>query len=266
LKAYLSIFRLRFAVQLQYRAAAAAAFFTNFFFGFVRVMVFQAFYATSAVVQPLTLEQAVTYTWLGQVTFRMQPWNTDAEIMAMIRSGNVAYELCRPLDIYFVWFWRLVAMRLVPTLLTGLPILVIGLCLPAGFRIELPESVTAGAAALISIILALFLGCALSSLIEISTLWTIAGDGMQRILPAVVMVLSGSIIPLAYFPDWAQLPLRLLPFSGLVDTPLQFFIGTLPASKLFYLGLLQLGWTIMFIVVGVKLMSTGMRRIVIQGG
>ena len=253
-------------MQLQYRAAAAAAFFTNFFFGFVRVMVFQTFYATSTILQPLSLEQAVTYTWLGQVTFRMQPWNTDAEIMAMIRSGNVAYELYRPLHIYFVWYWRLVAMRFVPTLLTGVPILVIGLCLPSTFRIGLPPSVAAAAAAVLSISLALFLACALSSLIEVSTLWTTAGDGMQRIFPAVVMVLSGSIIPLAYFPDWAQVPLRLLPFSGLVDIPLQFYIGTLPASNVLFLGFLQLAWTFLFIFLGVRLLILGMKRVIIQGG
>jgi ABC-2 type transport system permease protein len=54
-KAYLSILRLRFAVQLQYRAAAAASLFTNFFFGFVRIMVFMAFYASSTQSQPLSL-------------------------------------------------------------------------------------------------------------------------------------------------------------------------------------------------------------------
>jgi ABC-type uncharacterized transport system permease subunit len=59
-RAYFSIVKLRFAVQLQYRAAAFAAFFTNYFFGVVRVMGYLAFYASSTGVQPLTLAQAVT--------------------------------------------------------------------------------------------------------------------------------------------------------------------------------------------------------------
>jgi ABC-2 type transport system permease protein len=62
MKAYLAIIKLRFALQLQYRAAAFAGFCTQLFFGFVRVMVFHAFYLSSAVTQPLSLQQTVTYT------------------------------------------------------------------------------------------------------------------------------------------------------------------------------------------------------------
>jgi ABC-2 type transport system permease protein len=67
MRAYVSILKVRFSVQLQYRAAAAAGFFTQFFFGLVRVMVFIAFYASSARTQPMSLVQAVTYSWLVQV-------------------------------------------------------------------------------------------------------------------------------------------------------------------------------------------------------
>jgi ABC-2 type transport system permease protein len=146
MRAYLAIFKLRFALQLQYRAAALAAFITNFFFGLVRVMVFQAFYASSTVIQPLTLEQAVTYTWLTQVTFRTMPWVYEVELINQIRSGNIAYELCRPVNLYFAWYSRLISQRLVPTLLTGVPVFVLAAILPGKFRLDLPLSGAAGAA------------------------------------------------------------------------------------------------------------------------
>ena len=140
MKAYSSFFRLRLAVQLQYRAAALAGLFTNFFFGLVRVMVFQAFYASGTMVQPMTLAQTVTYTWLAQAAFRIQPYNGDLETLAMVRSGNIAYELCRPLHLYFIWYCRLAAFRLVPALLAGVPILVISYMLPGDFGLALPAS------------------------------------------------------------------------------------------------------------------------------
>lgn len=266
MKAYFSIFRLRFALQLQYRGAAFAAFVTNFFFGVIRVMVFQAFYASSNQVQPMTLEQTVTYTWLTQVTFRLLPWITDTEMLTLVRSGNIAYELCRPLSLYFSWYFRLIAFRLVPALLTGVPIYIIVILLPGYFRALPPASPIAGMAWLVAMLLSLLLGCALTNLIVISALWTTAGDGMLRIFPAVVMLFSGTIVPLAFFPDWAQIALQILPFSGLVDIPFRLYLGVVPLAQILPLLGLQLFWTAIFILVGVKLLDSGMRRVALQGG
>jgi ABC-2 type transport system permease protein len=266
LKAYLSVIRLRFAVQLQYRAAAAAAFFTQVFFGFIRVMVFHAFYAFNTTPQPISLEQAITYSWLVQATFRMQPWLGDQEVIDMIRSGNVAYELCRPVELYFIWYCRLISLRVVPMMMAGVPLFILAALLPASFGLSLPGSVAAAVAWIISMLMALLLGCAISNLITISTLWTIAGDGMQRIFPAFIMILSGAIVPLAYFPDGMQVFLKIFPFSGLVDTPFRFYLGMIPASDLLSFVLLQLAWTAFFIFVGIALMRMAVKRVVIQGG
>jgi len=266
LKAYLSVFRLRFAVQLQYRAAAAAAFFTQFFFGMIYVMVFHAFYASSAAVQPLSLSQAITYAWLGQSVYRMQPYNGDFDVKTLIRSGNVAYELCRPVDLYFLWYARQLSLRIVPYLLTGLPLLLITFFLPREFGWTLPASTATGIAFMFSITLALLLSCAISNLITISTVWTIAGDGMERILPAAIMVFSGNIVPLAFFPDWAQTTLRLLPFSGLIDHPFRLYLGIIPASSMLSVCILQLSWTIVLVMTGILLLNAGKKKVVVQGG
>jgi ABC-2 type transport system permease protein len=266
LRAYLSIFRLRFAVHLQYRAAAAAGFFTQLFFGFILVMVYHAFYASSTAAQPLTLAQAVTYTWLGQATFRMLPINGDTEVVTLIRSGNVAYELSRPLSLYFLWYSRLLAVRIVPTMLSGLPLLAVTYWLPGGLAWRMPPSLAAGAAWLLSMLLALLLGCAISNLMTISCLWTIAGDGMERILPAASGILSGMYVPLAYFPDWSRALLRVLPFSGLVDTPFRLYLGTVTAGDMLPLMLLQVFWTIILVLAGLVLVSRGLRKVVLQGG
>ena len=229
-------------------------------------MVYIAFYASTTAAQPLTLAQAVTYTWLTQVTFRMQPWTLDTEIIELIRTGNIAYEFCRPLNLYMVWYFRLLSFRLVPTLLTGIPVYLGALFLPGTFGLSLPASPAAAAACLISNGFALLLGCAISSLVNISTLWTIAGDGMMRVFPSVLMLLSGVLIPLAYFPDWLQTALRIMPFSNLIDIPFSFYLGVIPVSKLFLYSLLQIGWLAVFICIGLLLFSAAKKKVVVQGG
>jgi ABC-2 type transport system permease protein len=257
---------MRFAVQLQYRAAAAAAFSTQLFFGFVKVMVFHGFYASTSIAQPISLEQAVTYTWIVQVTFRMAPWAGDNDIIDMIRNGHVAYELCRPLNLYFNWYCRLLSQKIVPVMLTGIPLYILVLLLPAGYGVRPPESPAAGAAWIISMCFALLLGCTIGNIMSISTLWTLSGLGMQRIVPALIMVFSGMVVPLVYYPEWAQGILRYLPFSGLLDIPLRFYLGVLPVADLPSFALIQVTWTVAFMTLGVMLLKLGMRGVVIQGG
>jgi ABC-2 type transport system permease protein len=178
----------------------------------------------------------------------------------------MAYELCRPLSLYFFWYCRLISLRLVPALLAGIPVLIVSYLLPGDFGLSLPASPAAGIAWLISTFFSLLLGCAISNLITVSALWTISGFGMQRLFPIIGLVLSGQYVPLAFFPDSMQTVLRILPFSGIVDTPVRFYLGLVPASALLYLGSLQLFWTLVLIFIGVRLLSLGTKRVVIQGG
>ena len=60
-KKYLSFFRLRFCMGLQYRAAALAGIATQFVWGFLEIMVYRAFYEADANVSQ-RLSQAIPMT------------------------------------------------------------------------------------------------------------------------------------------------------------------------------------------------------------
>ena len=265
-RAYQAIIRLRFMLLVQYRVAALAGIATQFMFGFVKIMVLEAFYLSTTEPQPLTLEQTIGYVWLGQAMLRLLPWDGDGDIQALIRSGNVAYELCRPLDLYNQWYARAIALRVAPTLLRAIPVfLVTMLVLPPRYALSRP---TAGgfAAWILATWGALLLGCAITNLINISMLWTISGEGIIRLVPAVVIVLSGMAVPLPLFPDRFRTLLELLPFAGLVDTPARFFIGQLAPGMIWGFLVRQLIWTAVLIVWGRRLLAKGLRRVVVQGG
>ena len=120
---YLAIISARFKTFLQYRAAAIAGAGTQLFWGFIKVMVFVAFFASTSTPQPMTFAEVVVYIWLGQALLALLPWNVDAEIADQIRTGGVAYELLRPLDLYSYWFAKTIAFRAAPTMLRLLPVL-----------------------------------------------------------------------------------------------------------------------------------------------
>lgn len=263
MRPYIAVIGARFRTLLQYRAAALAGFATNLFWGFIRVMIFEAFYRATTAPQPMTREEVVAYVWLGQAMFALLPWQTDADVRGMIRTGTVAYELVRPLDLYALWFSRAVAARLAPTLLRAAPMLLI-----AGlfFGLDAPASPASGAAWLLSTAAALLLSCALSTLMTLSLLWTLSGEGISRFVPSLVYVLSGMVIPLPLFPEWAQPLLNALPFRGLIDVPFRLYLGHIPPEQIAAVLAHQLGWTAALVMLGRWLLARGTRRLVIQGG
>ena len=97
-------------------------------------------------------------------------------------------------------------------------------------------------------------------------LWTVAGEGISRLVPAAVFVFSGMIVPLPLFPDWAQPVLNFLPFRGLADVPFRLYMGHIEAAE--GIGVLahQMAWTVALVMLGRWLLRRGLRRLVVQGG
>jgi ABC-2 type transport system permease protein len=262
---YLALFRARFGVLLQYRAAAIAGFGTQAFFGIIRIMILEAFYANGGGAQPMTLAQTVTYIWLGQAFFHLLPFssNPDPEVRDMIRSGQVAYELTRPLDLYGLWLSRALAARLAPTLMRAVPMLVLALAL---LGMSPPPSLASGVAALVALALAACLTAALSTVITATLMWTTSGEGIARLMPSVALIGTGLVVPLPLFPDWAQPILTALPFRSMADDPFRIYVGLLPATALVAVAARQLAWIAAFVLLGRTLVARGQRRLVVQGG
>ncbi len=271
LSAYGAIVAVRCKMLLQYRAAAIAGFGTQLFWGFIKVMVFVAFYASATVEPPMTFAQVLVYVWLGQALLVLLPWNVDPEIAEQIRGGGVAYELLRPLDLYSFWFARTLAFRSAPTLLRMLPMLLFtGLVMPlVGLGAwALPPPASAGSAGffLISVFMTLLLSTAFTMILHVALMWTISGEGINRMMPGVVPVLAGLIVPLPLFPDWMQGALFWQPFRGMADVPFRIYSGHIPpADAVFEIGV-QLGWFCVLVAFGLWLLKRARRRLVVQGG
>ena len=261
--AYLAVMKVRFVALLQYRAAAIAGLFCQTFFGLVMVMIYAAFYRSTTHVQPLSLAQVVTYIWLGQAFYQLQPWGVDSELAATIRNGNIAYEMLRPLDLLTYLYVRCIALRTAPTLLRAVPMAVIAFI---ALGMQPPPSLASGLAFLLALIGAVLLASALTLIMTMSLLWTLSGEGVIYLVGTAAMFFSGMILPLPLFPDWAQGILSLLPFRGVVDAPFRLYLGQLPPGAVLGVVAHQLVWITVLVLFGRWLLTRGCRRLVVQGG
>ena len=267
MKKYLSFFRLRFTMGLQYRAAALAGIATQFFWGAMEILVFRAFYSADAGNFPMEFSAMVSYVWLQHAFLAFfSVWMLENEIFDTIMNGNIAYELCRPIDIYNMWFSRSIANRISRAVLRCFPILIIAALLPEPYGISLPVDIMHFIIFLITLILGLAVMVAFCMLIYVITFFTISPNGVRAILTSATEFLSGAIIPLPFFPRSIQRVLESLPFAAMQNVPLRIYSGNLTGAEMTWAVILQVFWLMVLVTGGKMLCAHAVRRATVQGG
>ena len=268
IRPYLSVWKLRFLLGMQYRTAAWAGIATQLFFGFVFNMVYVAFYAQgSASAGDFALEQLVSYVWLQQIFLSLiMLWYRDNEIFQLITSGNIAYELCRPCGLYAFWFAKLLGQRLSAAALRCLPILLVVFFLPEPYRMQPPPSPAALACFLVALLLGLLIVVGVSMLIYISVFWTMSPTGSTLMISVAGEFFAGMILPVPLMPDWLQNVANALPFRWASDFPFRIYAGQIPLREALSQIPAQLLWIAALLALGSWSLRRALRKLVVQGG
>lgn len=266
-KTYFSFFRIRFNMGLQYRVAAVSGAVTQLLWGLMECLAFMAFQKSAPEAYPMAISATVSYIWLREAFFSaFSTWNADQDIFDSIVNGGIAYELCRPVSIYHMWFAKTTASRVAGASLRCIPLLLVAGILPPPFRLSLP----AGPFNFFLFIITLFLGLgvtvAFCMFTYILAFFTISPQGLRMLFTSMIDFLSGAIIPLPFMPDGVRHVVELLPFAGMFNVPLLIYSGELTGTAM-YRGIgMQCFWLVTLVVSGKVLCKAAERRIVVQGG
>lgn len=267
MKKYLSFFRLRFIMGLQYRAAALAGIVTQFAWGMMLIMIFRAFYRTDSAAFPMTLSATSSYIWLQQAFLAFfSAWMMESEIFDSILNGNIAYELCRPISIYNMWFSRSIANRLSRAVLRCFPILFVAVFIPSPYGIAAPAGPLHFMLFLITLILGLMVMVSFCMLIYVLTFFTVSPQGLRVLFYSTIEFFSGAIIPLPFFPEKVQRIMELLPFAAMQNVALRIYSGSMSRPEMEKAVILQIFWLAAITFIGKGLCQLAEKRITVQGG
>jgi ABC-2 type transport system permease protein len=118
----------------------------------------------------------------------------------------------------------------------------------------------------LSMVLVVLLSSAIVMLINICVAATMTDRGVNNRVAPVAIILSGNLIPLPLFPDWARTALFVQPFAGVVDIPFRIYFGQL-AGPMAWAGIgLQVFWILVLGGLGRLWMGRVMGRLQVQGG
>jgi ABC-2 type transport system permease protein len=264
---YWCFFKIRFTTSLQYRAAALAGIVTQFAWGSLLILLFRAFYESNPAAFPLPFASLTSYIWLQQAFLTLlAPWAYNTEIMDSIQNGTIAYELCRPTDLYTMWFVKNTAERCAKVCLRGLPILIVAGFLPAPYGFSLPSGGINFFLFILSLLLGHMVVVALNMLLFITAFYTTSTQGSRILFNNVAEFLFGGVVPLPFFPPAVLAVLNFLPFSAIQNTPFLLYTGYYPAGSAVKNMCIQIFWIVILITAGHRWLKKSFRKITVMGG
>lgn len=263
MRLYFAVARSSFRRTLTYRMATFGGLVANGVFGVLYASVYQALYRDKGAgesVEGLTLDQLLVFVWVAQsliATIAIWGW---WEIAQTIQTGDIVSDLMKPFHYFGYWLARDLGRAAAQTLMRSIPTFTIGLVL---YPLDLPSDPMTWLAFATAVILAVLVSFAIRFLLNLGTFWVVDIRGVSILSMAITNLLSGMLLPLAFFPGWLQTLANALPFRAMIMSPIDILIGNGDVGQIL---IQQAAWAVGLGLCGIGLLQVAVRRVVVQGG
>ena len=268
LRKYLIFVKSGFQTVIAYRGSVFLWFIGGIINAVIMCLLWWAIFNASDgdVIQGYTLPQMMMYMMLsaviGEISFSM----TMSEIGEDVREGVIGMRLMKPINYRAQLGFSTVGGFLARLLILGIPMVVIATLVSVfGFGLEGLKWYNV-LLFIPAVFLAVMFSDTLGFLFGQLAFRTQAMFGVDTILTVIVGFLSGAMVPIALFPNWAQNVLYYTPFPSMMSMPIRLFLGQMsPLETLTAFGISVL-WLAVLNLLGALLYKSSVRHVVVFGG
>lgn len=223
----------------------------------------QAIYTGRGTMGGLSRAEMLTYLIVAWISRSLYFNNLDRQISLEIKEGKVAVELIRPYDYQAARFARALGEMIFRIFFFALPSAIVIFLLYPFYIPHRPLIWLQFAAALTGSFL---INTQLNFLTGIAAFFTLNTEGVQRAKRVVVDLFSGLLIPISFYPHWAQELIGFLPFQAISYLPTMIYLGRYDGTKAFTVLGEQLIWFVVLFAAGRLIWKLAERKLAIQGG
>lgn len=228
----------------------------------VFVYFWRAVYANTSTLSGLALSQTITYILLARLLSPLVETRTIFFFGFMIRQGQIAVELTRPLDMQARIMTESFAELLV-FLVQRLPLFLIAWLF---FGLHLPSDATLWGAFFVSLVLGQIVLFLFDWMFACLAFYVTETWGLSVVRVAAGSFFSGAIVPLVMMPDWLQDLAAGLPFAQAMAVPVSFLSGISTAADAPHIWLTQILWLLVLLVLSRIVFGIAVRKVTVQGG
>ncbi len=261
--AYLELIRIRFLMMLAYRV--------NYYSGIIIYAInigayyflWKAIYGDADTLEGFTVAQITTYvavSWMGRAFYFN---NLDREISNDVRDGSLAVQMTRPYNYLIVKMMQGFGEGIFRFGLFMIPgMLVVSLLFPITF----PSDPIRYVVFIVMLWFSFLINSQLNIMTGLFAFFVENNEGMMRMKRVLVDLLSGVVLPIAFFPSWAKPVLDWLPFPAITYLPSSVFTGRLNGADVWQALLVQVIWVAVLILPIMAMWRSARRRLFVQGG
>lgn len=260
---YLEMIRIRFLMMLAYR--------TNYYTGILIYSInigayyflWNAIYGGKEQIEGMTAVQMTTYVAVAWMARAFYFNNIDREMAMEIKEGKVAVELIRPYSYLGMKTMQGLGEGIFRLFFFSVPgMLIVALIFP----IQLSADLVTWLLFALSILLSFFINTQINLLTGIITFFLYNNTGLIRAKRVVIDLFSGLLLPISFFPLWAQDIMKFLPFQGISYIPSMIFSNGFTGSEAVGALVSQGVWVLILVIPIQILWVIAKKQLVIQGG
>ncbi len=223
----------------------------------------KALYKDGGTAGGVDVDSMLVYIIMSSVLSVLLITNVEKRIEQSVQKGTVATDMMKPVSLFGIYFAEDIGTIIALILQNILPILLIGSLLikvpkMADLR-DLPIFV-------LSVLLSFFINWFLAALFGMMAFSAVNIDALIQVKKHLIRLVSGSIIPLWFFPDPIANVLKFLPFPYIYQLPLSIYIGRGTRAEIFTGMEIQLAWAVVLFLVFLFAQKQITRKVMVQGG
>ena len=263
IKVYIQVMKTRIIRSLTYKFEVYGNILMQSIIMLAGAFFWKALFKNSDSVQGVSVDTMMVYTVISSMISVILTTNIERRITESVQKGTIAIDMMRPINVFSIFLAEDIAGVIALIFQNLIPIFVIG-SLMVG--VPKPASAVSLALFMLSLSLAFWINWFLAALFGMIAFWTINMDALIQVKKHLIRLLSGSIIPIWFFPDWLKNILECLPFAYLYQMPLDIYIGRYTVSSLTRgLGVSTV-WFVGLMILFMYMQKRVTAKVMIQGG
>ncbi|WP_428908151.1 ABC transporter permease [Niallia sp. Krafla_26] len=260
---YWEMIRIRFLMMLAYR--------TNYYSGILIYSInigayyflWSAIYGNQSEIQGLSVIQMTTYVAIAWMARAFYFNNIDREIAAEIQDGKVAIEMIRPYSYLGMKTMQALGEGVFRLLFFSVPgMIIVALIFPITFSANLMTWLFF----FVSILFSFIVNTQINLLTGIMTFFFFNNAGLIRAKRVVIDLFSGLLLPISFYPLWAQDLMQFLPFQAISYVPSMIFTEGFIGNEIYQALFLQLVWAVLLLIPIKLLWILAKKQLIVQGG
>ena len=223
----------------------------------------RALYKEQGTVSGVAADSMLTYVIISSALSVLLITGVEQRIGRSVEKGTVATDMIKPVSLFGMFFAEDIGSIIALIFQNMLPILLIGSIM---IKVPVMADIHDLPIFVVSVIESFLINWLIAALFGMTAFTAVSINALIQVKKHLIRLLSGSIIPIWFFPESVAKVLSALPFVYIYQLPLSIYIGR--GTRAEHLGQMriQFMWLVILTALFILIHNRVTRKVMVQGG